>query len=118
MVDNLKSGNTGEETAVRFLEEIGYRIVARNFHFGRLVEIDIIAEDGEFLVFVEVKYSSSLKYGYPEQRVTRSKLNKIKKAAEGWMLKNGIENRPCRIDVIGILNLNGTPEITHLENVI
>lgn len=117
-MDNRKTGDEGEALAVEFLEEKGYRIIDRNFHFGRLGEIDIIAMDGDVVVFVEVKYSRSLKYGYPEQRITRNKLQKLRKAADGWLMKKGIEDAPCRLDVIGILNMDGHPEITHLENVI
>ena len=111
-------GSEGEEIAVKFLLSKDYRIVERNFYFGKLGEIDIIAYDQDELVFLEVKYSKNLKYGFPESRVTTQKKKKLRKAAEGWMMKNDVYDQPCRIDVIAILSQNGKQDIEHFVNAI
>lgn len=93
-----------EKIAADFLREQGYTILDKNFfcHGG---EIDIIASEGDYLVFVEVKYRKNTRYGYPEEAVTAVKMKRIIKAARYYMYKNHYnENIPCRFDVVGILD--------------
>ncbi len=111
---NRASGNSAEDLAVEFLTAKGMRIVKRNFHFGRVGEIDIIAEDGDVLVFVEVKSRSSTLYGTPEEAITPSKQRAIRKVAQGYLHTHNITNRECRFDVIAIRLFTGEPDITHL----
>ncbi len=108
------SGASAEDIAAEFLERKGMRIVKRNFHFGRVGEIDIIAEDEEVLVFVEVKARASTLYGSPEEAITPSKQRAIRKVAEGFLYTQNITNRECRFDVIAIRLFHAEPEITHL----
>lgn len=108
------SGASAEDLAAEFLRAKGMTIVKRNFHFGRVGEIDIIAEDGEILVFVEVKARASMMYGSPEEAITPSKQRAIRKVAEGYLYTHGITNRECRFDVIAIRLFHTEPEITHL----
>ncbi len=112
--NNRAAGKTSEDLAAEFLAAKGIRIVKRNFHFGRVGEIDIIAEDGQALVFVEVKARSSTLYGTPEEAITSSKQRAIRKVAEGYLYTHGITDRECRFDVIAIRLFSDEPEITHL----
>jgi putative endonuclease len=107
-------GKNAEDIAAAFLESKGMRIVERNFHFGRAGEIDLIAEDGETLVFIEVKSRSSTLYGSPEEAVTPAKRRALRKAAEGYLYVRGVADRECRFDVVTIRLYAAEPEITHL----
>lgn len=97
-----KIGQDNENAAAEYLKQQGYEILAQNF-YTRMGEIDLIARDDEYLVFVEVKYRRSASAGYPEESVTRQKQQRIIRTARYYMLKNKItENTPCRFDVLAI----------------
>ncbi len=114
---NLRAeGTSGEALAARFLEAKGLQIIKRNFHFGKTGEIDLIATDGNVLVFVEVKSRKSSAYGTPEEAVTHSKQKTLRRVAEGYLYVNGITDRECRFDVIAIELYKNPPEIRHLVN--
>lgn len=66
-------------------------------------EIDIVAYDQKTLVFVEVKARKSRKFGSPEESVTPSKQRQIKKIAQGFLVKNNLQDVECRFDVISLL---------------
>lgn len=112
--NNRASGTSAEYLAAEFLTDKGMRIIKRNFHFGRVGEIDIIAQDAEILVFVEVKARSSTLYGTPEEAITPAKQRSIRKVAQGYLYTHGITDRECRFDVVAIRLFGGEPEITHL----
>ena len=96
-------GSGYEEMAAAYLIEQGYKIIARNFS-DRLGEIDIIARDGEYLVFVEVKYRRDEKQGNPAEAVDLRKQQHIRHAAEYYLYKNRVsDTMPCRFDVVAIL---------------
>lgn len=79
MTENKRqTGSFYEDKAAEYLESIGYDIICRNF-YGKGGEIDIVAKDNEALVFVEVKYRSSVRYGFPEEAVDYRKQYRIKK---------------------------------------
>lgn len=102
MRNQRKTGMEKEETACRFLVSQGYEVLERNFysHFG---EIDIVARDGEYLVFVEVKYRKNAAYGYPLEAVNGSKQQKIRKTAEYYLYRHNLFSVPARFDVVEIL---------------
>lgn len=94
-------GEAGENFASCFLEFKGFEILHKNWRIGRL-EIDIIARDGNKLVFVEVKSSIVLsELFYPEDRVNINKQKKIVRAAEKYVWKNQ-HNGPLRFDVVSV----------------
>ena len=105
---DVKLGKKGEGLAVKFLRKKGYRIKECNFK-TRLGEIDIIAGDGNILVFVEVKTRESLEYGHPFEAVNTRKRNKIASVALLY-LKKLEEIPPCRFDVVSVYMNNGKPE--------
>ena len=116
MINSKTKGDNGEDIAMRYLEVKGYTIKKRNFHFGRLGEIDIVALDGDTYVFVEVKTRHNAKFGNPLASITPGKQRKLKKATEGYLLVNKLHDVPCRFDVIVIDFTKITPEISHYTN--
>lgn len=101
-INKRKIGCEKEESAAKYLSGIGYQILARNF-YTRTGEIDLVAQEGGYLVFIEVKYRKNQIFGYPEEAVTLSKQRKIIRTARYYMLKNGYtETTPCRFDVVAI----------------
>lgn len=83
MPTNLTKGNAGEELAAAYLATHGYTIMERNWRF-RHWEVDIIASKGQFLHFIEVKTRHSLRFGRPEESITRDKMNNLRNAAEEY----------------------------------
>lgn len=97
-------GRQYEQLAAAFLIRQGYEILEENFQ-SRQGEIDLIARDGRYLVFVEVKYRKSLAEGDPAEAVDRKKQARIRKTARYYMAVRGIsEETPCRLDVVAILD--------------
>lgn len=117
MIDRQKLGKNGEDAAAAFLRERGWRILERNFRYGRAGEIDIIARDGEWTVFVEVKSRRSLACGAPEYAVTPSKQRQLIRLARGYMYLRGAGELLCRFDVITVeYRTGGEHSIHHYEN--
>jgi len=77
-------GKEGEDEAVKYLEKKGYRIIERNF-LCRQGEIDIIALDKEYIVFVEIKTRTNTEYGLPSESVTEKKIKHMKKAIQYYL---------------------------------
>ena len=95
------SGSYGEELAARFLERNGYKILERNFRI-RGGEIDIVAKDGEYLVFVEVKARWSHEYGLPVESITPWKIKALLKTALFYCMKIKWGDQPYRLDMVSI----------------
>ncbi|HUK56973.1 MAG TPA: YraN family protein [Nitrospiria bacterium] len=92
-------GKQGEAEAVRFLEGRGYRIVGRNIRVGR-GEIDLIAYDGDVLVFIEVKARRGDRYGGASWAVDARKRRQLTYLAEGYMARRRLRDCPCRFDLV------------------
>jgi putative endonuclease len=95
-------GEIAESIAAAFLCEHGFEILKKNYRYGR-GEIDIIARDGEVLVFVEVKSKQSDAEGRPEDEVDSRKQSQIRRIAEGYLLDHTIRDVSCRCDVVAIV---------------
>ncbi|MBD3672437.1 MAG: YraN family protein [Planctomycetaceae bacterium] len=112
---NRLFGSAGERAAVRYLKRRGYRIVARNYenHTG---EIDVIALEGETIVFVEVKTRRSSRKGHPLEAVDVSKQRQILKTAQVYLKERDLLDRAVRYDIVGIMwpETQPEPEIQHL----
>jgi len=109
-------GRVWEDFAADYLLGLGFEIVGRNF-YSRYGEIDIIAKDGDELVFIEVKARSSKKFGVPYEAVTQNKLRSIKKTADYFLLKNPLfEKSEVRIDVISISTDYYPPKVELIKN--
>jgi len=109
-------GRAGEDLAASFLEGQGYRIVTRNYR-KRFGEIDIIAEDGSDLVFVEVKTRSSNTFGSPLEAVDLRKQLRMARAALDYMSGSGLHDRSARFDVVAVhLRQDKPARIDHVRN--
>ncbi len=105
-----------ESLAADWMQERGFRILARNFR-SRYGEIDLVALDEKeelpVLVFVEIKYRNTLKYGYAEEAVGLKKQMTIRQTAEFYRTRFRVQDTvPCRFDVIAIQS----GEIRHIVN--
>lgn len=95
-------GSVYEQKASVYLKKLGYTILECNFRC-RLGEIDIIAKQGEYLCFIEVKYRASAAAGEAVEAVDYRKQNKIIRVAHYYLMKHGYsEWTPCRFDVVAI----------------
>ena len=100
--NNREIGGQNELIAADKLRESGYEIIEMNYR-NKTGEIDIIAKDGKYLVFVEVKYRKSHISGYPEEAVDVRKQKRILKTAQYYLLEHNISyETPCRFDVIAL----------------
>ena len=115
---NLSTGNYGETLACKYLEKQGYKILERNYRI-RGGEIDIIAMDGEYMVFVEVKTRSSHEFGLPVESITPWKIKHLLKATQFYLLKIDWGNGPYRLDFISIdfLDSKTSPQIELIKNI-
>lgn len=104
-------GTAYEKLAKKYLQNIGYSILVMNYRC-KSGEIDIIASEGEYIIFIEVKYRKTLKYGYPRESVNYYKQKHIIYAAKYFLLINNLYNKNCRFDVIEILD----DKVTHIKN--
>lgn len=108
-------GNVGEGLAAEFLQSQGLTILASQYKksFG---EIDLIAQDGDEVVFVEVKARATQTFGHPEDSVTLQKINHIVRVAQSYLKEQRIEG-PWRIDVLAVEYHQDPPKVTHLKNI-
>jgi putative endonuclease len=109
-------GPRGERAAAEFLERLGYRILerSRRYKFG---EIDLVALDGETIVFVEVKTRRSDRRGDPAEAVDRRKQERVTRSALAYLKRRRLLGRRTRFDVVSIVwsDDNSPPQITHLR---
>ena len=108
-------GRRGERAAERYLRRIGYRIVARNFRAAG-AEIDLVAIDGETLVFVEVKTRSSRAAGAPEEAVDERKQKQMRRAAEAFARRYRADEIEMRFDIVAVDASGKRLEIELLRN--
>ena len=101
-MDRKELGRKGEEAALRFLKENGYRILQRNY-VCKLGEVDIIAREKDTLVFIEVKTRTSTTFGPPQLAVNASKQMQLSKAALSFIKEKKLEEMKARFDVVAIL---------------
>jgi putative endonuclease len=108
-------GGRGENLAARFLRGLGYKIMVRNFR-SALGEIDIIARDGDTLVFVEVK-TRSYDEPTPEDQVNAAKRHQITKVAKSYLSRYGFPQPPARFDVVAVVwPEGGEAQIRHIRS--
>lgn len=102
--------NDGERFAAKYLKKQGYKILSQNYK-AKMGEIDIIAKDGDILVFAEVKQRAYDAFGAPREFVTKEKQRKIKNTAQLYMMKSKHKGN-VRFDVVEVLG----KDITHIKN--
>ena len=114
MAQHHDLGKQGEEKALAFLEEQGYKIVAANWHEHKF-EIDIIAIDNNEMVFVEVKTRATDFFGSPEEAVTMAKQQHLIEGANYYLEQNEIDLN-ARFDVIAIVMNDNNTIINHIKD--
>jgi putative endonuclease len=114
--ERISLGKQGEDLAAAYLKSHDVAIIKRNYR-QKSGEIDIIARDQEWLVFVEVKTRKSLRFGQPFEAVTPKKQAQISRVALDYITRNKLSDQAVRFDVISIvIPKDGKPEIEHLAN--
>ena len=109
-------GKAGEDVSCIYLEQIGYKIIERNFHC-RQGEIDIIAKDKDEYVFIEVKTRSNIFFGRPKEAVNRPKQKHIYQSTRFYLYLHGLNNTFVRFDVIEVYFFNNRYKLKHLKQV-
>jgi putative endonuclease len=111
-------GLLGEQIASKYLENLGFKILEKNFH-SKFGEIDIVAIYQDVLVFVEVKTRWSEKFGLPEESITPWKIRKIIKTADYFKMLHPQLPESLRIDALAIdIGSNGeAKDIRHFKNI-
>ena len=116
--EHLITGRWGEDLGARHLQHLGMKILGKRVRVGKKDEIDVLARDGETLVFVEVKTRRSECFGRPITAVDRDKQYRLSRAALCYM--NKLKHKPpyFRFDVIEVIGEphNKYPEIRHIPN--
>jgi putative endonuclease len=117
-MSNKSTGNMGEELACELLRKKDYEILERNYLI-RGGEIDIIAQDEDFLVFVEVKTRLSHDFGLPIESVTKSKIRFLLRTAQFYIQKINWGNKQYRLDLVTVdfADSRDHPEIEHIQNI-
>jgi putative endonuclease len=110
-------GDRGERAAARYLRAKGYRILQTQMR-NRFGEIDLIALDGETIVFVEVKTRAGDDHGEPFEAVNAEKQRRLTNAALAYLKRRRLLERRARFDVVSVVWPAGfqKPEIRHFEN--
>ena len=110
-------GQDGEDMAHRYLQRAGMVVSARNYRTpGGAAEVDLIANDGEFLVFVEVKTRETDEFGAPDRAIGEEKRDKIRRAALHYLRQSGHDPAKVRFDTVAIIpEGEGTAQLNHIR---
>ncbi len=115
---HLRTGEWGEDVAAGMLKKKGYKLLGRRVRVGTRDELDIVARDGETLVFVEVKTRRSEQFARPAAAVNRSKRHALSRAASRYLRK--LKHPPVyvRFDIVEVIGTteDANPTVRHLEN--
>jgi len=117
MPDSRQSlGKKGETLASNFLKENGYTILTRNYR-RRSGEIDIIAMEGDYLVFIEVKTRTGTSHGHPLEAITLRKQRQISKVAQCYLAEKNLFDTAARFDVVSIvMSRNNQAQVEIITN--
>lgn len=103
MAEHNELGKWGEELAAKYLEQKGYVIRDRDWRQGKLdLDIVAVADDGETVVFVEVKARKTNAFGQPVQAVDAKKIKRLARAADSYVKSLGV-SAPLRFDIVSII---------------
>ncbi len=110
-------GNIGEDLAVKYLKKNKYRIIERNFNVPKIGEIDIIAKDKDYLVFVEVRLRKSTSHGTAAETIDIYKQKRIIKAALTFMKQHNVCDVSARFDVVEVTgDITGEHTVNLIKN--
>ena len=115
--EHLRTGIWGEKMAERTLRRAGLRILGRRVHIGRHDELDLVARDGNELVFVEVKTRGNESFGRPLDAVDRAKQKALCRAAAKYVTRLKQKPGSFRFDVVEVIGQPGDrhPEVRHIR---
>ena len=114
--ERLALGNFGEQLALKKIKRLGYKKIIRNYRCP-LGEVDLIARDGDTLVFIEIKTRKGKSIGYAKEAVDARKRRQLSKAALAYMKSNDCVDAKARFDVVAInLKGNSAPQIEVVKN--
>ena len=117
MADKDRLGRRGEALAADYLQGLGLSIVERNWRCA-LGEIDLVAREGDEVVFVEVKTRAGLGYGHPLEAITAAKLARLRRLAASWCEAHPDHRGSIRIDAVAVVApRGGGVQIEHLRRV-
>lgn len=114
-MERRKIGARGEEAAVRLLKSKRFKILDRNWRAGHL-ELDIVCEDGEEIVFVEVKTRTEASMTTPAEGMSLGKKRNIVRAARAWLGARDAWERVCRFDVVCVMDCGKELHLEHCPN--
>jgi putative endonuclease len=116
--DRSSAGEWGEEVAAAYLKQAGLAMLGSRVRFGAREELDLVARDGETLVFVEVKMRGSEAYGRPASAVDRKKRERMSRAALHYLRGLGFPRVYVRFDVVEVVGkpAGGPPLVRHIRN--
>lgn len=114
-LNTRRTGDRGEEIALKYLTGQGYELVERNYR-TRYGEIDLVLRQKNTLVFVEVKLRTGTGYGDPLESVTPRKQDQVRAVAEQYLDEVEPQFTDLRFDVVGIIVGNGKSTVSHVEN--
>ena len=113
--ERIELGKLGEELAYKKIRRLGYRKIIRNFRCP-LGEVDIIAKDGDTLVFLEIKTRKKGSLAYAKEAVDERKKRQLSKVALSYLKSNDLDNVKARFDVVAICLEGDEPEIELIKN--
>lgn len=114
MYINQEIGKLGEDIAVNYLKQKGYKILDRNFEC-RQGELDIIALDKKEIVFIEVKTRTSNRYGYPSEAVNKIKQKHMLQTIKYYLYIRNLSDEFVRIDVIEVYIRDNVYKVNHIK---
>ena len=112
-----ETGKMGEDLSTKYLENLGYKIIQRNF-VAKQGEIDIIARDKQELVFIEVKTRTNTLYGNPVEAVNEPKKKHLISTAKYYLYLKHLENEFVRFDIIEVYLSEKSYRINHIKQII
>jgi len=114
--DRAALGRRGERAAARFLRRRGFRVLIRDYHCP-FAQIDMIASQGEWIVFIEVKTRRTEENVLSREDVSPTQRERIERAAKYFVHAHQVTNRPVRFDVLRVIwPVRGNPKIEHIED--
>ncbi len=113
-MSRIDVGKLGEGLTADYLTQRGYRVLEKNYRCA-LGEIDMVALDGDTLVFIEVKSRTGLYYGHPQEGVTEAKRRKLAQLAAWYLREKGLTDLKCRFDVAAVLVDRNTHKMKSIE---
>ncbi len=113
--ERLELGERGEALALEKVKQLGYRNIVKNYRC-RLGEVDLVARDGDELVFIEIKTRKGRPLGFAKEAVTLRKQQQISKVALNYMKTHNCCDVSARFDVVAVAMGNGPPQIEVIRN--